>query len=143
MTEQDGSPSALEDPRSASLAVEDAHAGLEAQAEGLGSGQAVAAASPGFSGKQRRHLRALAHSLKAVVMVGQHGLTERLVGAVDAALDQHELIKVKVLESAPCSREHAALWMHATTGAAVVQIVGRTLVVYRARAEKPVIVVPQ
>jgi RNA-binding protein len=138
MTEDTAPPTSPSDD-SAAPPAQDA---LATAAEGMGSGQAVAAASPGFTGKQRRHLRALAHKLKPIVMVGQHGLSERLVGAVEAALEQHELIKLKVLEGAPCSREHAALWLHATTGASVVQIVGRTLVVYRPHPEKPVIVLP-
>lgn len=116
---------------------------LAERAASLGSGAACTAASPGLTGKQRRHLRGLGHALKPIVQVGQHGLTGRLVGAIEAGLDQHELIKVKLLESAPCDRCLAALWVHEMTGAAVAQIVGRVLLVYRADPKKPVIRLPK
>ena len=46
--------------------------------------------------KQKQYLKGLAHSLKPVVMLGQHGLTEGVLAEIDAALNHHELIKVKV-----------------------------------------------
>ena len=48
--------------------------------------------------RQRKHLRALAQSLDAVVIVGKQGVTESLVRAVDAALEAHELVKVRFNE---------------------------------------------
>lgn len=46
--------------------------------------------------KQKQYLKGLAHSLKPVVMLGQHGLTEGVLAEIDAALAHHELIKVRV-----------------------------------------------
>ena len=46
--------------------------------------------------KQKQYLKGLAHNLKPVVMLGQHGLTEGVLAEIDAALNHHELIKVKV-----------------------------------------------
>ena len=43
-------------------------------------------------------MRGLAHALKPVVFVGQKGLTPALTKAMDDALDQHELVKVKFIE---------------------------------------------
>lgn len=51
-----------------------------------------------LKGYQRRFLRNLAHALKPVVLVGQKGLSETLVEALNEALDHHELVKVKFLE---------------------------------------------
>ena len=45
---------------------------------------------------QKKNLRALAHHLKPVVWVGQHGLRDSVLGEVEIALDAHELIKVKL-----------------------------------------------
>ena len=47
---------------------------------------------------QRKQLRSLAHHLRPVCYVGRHGVTDSLVGAVDAALDDHELIKLKFVD---------------------------------------------
>jgi RNA-binding protein len=44
---------------------------------------------------QRKYLRGEAHHLKPLVMVGTKGVTEQLLGSVDLALKDHELIKVK------------------------------------------------
>ena len=61
-----------------------------------------------LSGKQRRFLRAEAHALDALVSLGKEGMTENLLGAVQEALLAHELIKVRVLENAPLTRQEAA-----------------------------------
>ncbi len=46
-------------------------------------------------GSQRKHLRAQAHHLKPIVIIGAKGLTQQLINSVDAALTDHELIKVR------------------------------------------------
>jgi RNA-binding protein len=51
-----------------------------------------------LQGFQRKALRGQAHGLKPVVTVGQKGMTDTLVRAVDRALGTHELIKVKFIE---------------------------------------------
>lgn len=116
----------------------------EAEAGSSMSDQAaMVASSPGMNGRQRRHLRALGHALKPIVHLGHNGLTDALARQIDRALGDHELIKVRVLETAPCSRGEAALWIHATVGAAVAQIVGRNLLVYRPDDEDPRIRLPR
>lgn len=49
-----------------------------------------------LNNKQKQYLKGLAHSLKPVVLLGQHGLTEGVLAEIDLALNHHELIKVKV-----------------------------------------------
>lgn len=95
-----------------------------------------------LSGKQARYLRALAHHLKPVVQVGQAGLSDALVAKVDAELEHHELIKIKVGQDAPISAKEAAPALEARTGGVVAQVIGRTVVLYRARSEDPDIVLP-
>lgn len=106
-------------------------------------GDAVRAASPGFDGKARRFLRGLAHSLKPIVQIGKNGLTRGLAQALLEALDDHELIKVKLNDSAPVSATTTAVWIHRTLGVDVIQIVGRTLVVYRPFPDGPEIRLPR
>ena len=50
-----------------------------------------------LSTKEILALRAQAHNLNPVVMIGQHGLTESVIKETDAALNAHELIKVRIL----------------------------------------------
>lgn len=47
---------------------------------------------------QNKYLRSLAHGLKPLVLVGKNGLTAEVIASVDAALEKHELIKVKFID---------------------------------------------
>ena len=96
-----------------------------------------------LSGKQRRHLRALAHELRPIVQVGRGGLDEGLVAAVDRALLDHELVKVKVAEAANLDRHEAAEALAGKTKSEVAQVLGNTVLLYRAHPEEPVIVLPR
>lgn len=95
-----------------------------------------------LSGKQIRHLRGLGHHLSPVVHVGGEGVTDGVVAAVDQALTDHELVKVKVLESAPEGRRDAARALSSRTGSEEVQVLGRTLLLYRRHPDKPKIRLP-
>ena len=96
-----------------------------------------------LTGKQRRHLRALGHHLDPVVQVGQDGISDAVIGQADAQLDAHELIKVKIGESSPHDRHEAADMLAARTQAQVAQVLGRTVLLYRPRKDKPQIVFPK
>jgi len=90
-----------------------------------------------LSGKQRRALRALGHHLKPVLQVGHAGVTESLTAALEQALHDHELLKVRLLEHAPGTKATLALALAASSGAEVAQVLGRTVLLYRARPEDP------
>ena len=96
-----------------------------------------------LTGKQRRYLRSLGHSLEPVVQVGKGGVDDGLLDAVRAALLQHELIKVRVGTEAPEERHHVAEALAAGTDSAVAQVLGRTILLYRRRAKQPKIVLPK
>lgn len=86
----------------------------------------------GLSSKQRAHLRSLAHRLKPVVQVGSDGVTEAVVASVEDALHTRELLKVKILDSAPVTTREAADELEARVpDARVPQVIGRTVVLYR------------
>lgn len=116
--------------------------GFEAQASEMTKGAACTSTCT-FGGDAKRKLRGLGHSLKPVVMIGQNGLTDGLGRAIEMQLDLHELIKIKIQDGAPCSLQHAAIWIHAATGAAVPQILGNMLLAYRAHPERPTIYLPE
>ena len=116
---------------------------LEQVASALSKGAVVQKASPGRTGKQRRHLRALGHNLKPTAIIGDKGLTPGLAASLEVLLEKHELVKAKILDGSPCTTGGAALWIHSVTGADVVQVLGRTLLVYKARKKKPDITLPK
>ncbi|MGN6105177.1 MAG: ribosome assembly RNA-binding protein YhbY [Kofleriaceae bacterium] len=96
-----------------------------------------------LSGKQRRHLRALGHDLRPVVQVGRDGIDDGLVSAVDQALTDHELVKIKVGESAELDRHAAADELARRTRSEVAQVLGFTVLLYRPHPEQPEIVLPR
>lgn len=83
-----------------------------------------------LSSKQIRYLRGLGHHFSPVVMVGQAGVTEKVITSTQDALKAHELIKVKALSSAPAARQDIADALGKATGAAVVQLLGKTILLY-------------
>jgi len=84
-----------------------------------------------LTGKQRRALRALGHHLQAVVQVGHAGVTAGVVAALEQALWDHELVKVKVGSEAPGDRKAVAAELAEATGADLAQVLGRTLLLYK------------
>jgi RNA-binding protein len=96
--------------------------------------------SPKLKGKDRRHLRSLAHHLNPIVLVGQNGVTEALVKNFESALLAHELVKVKVHDADETQSVAEALFEQ--TGAQLVQLIGKTLVFYKAHPKKPEITLP-
>ena len=96
-----------------------------------------------LSGKQRRFLRAQAHALDPLVSLGKDGLTDNVLGAVSEALLAHELIKVRVLENAPLSRQEAAETLPQALKAELVGLVGRMLILYKRHPHKPKLVLPR
>ena len=95
-----------------------------------------------LTGKQRRHLRALAHDLDPIVLVGKGGLDEGLVAAVDRALTDHELVKVRVGEGAGLDRHEAAEALAAKTRSELAQVIGNIVLLYRPHPEDPEIELP-
>jgi RNA-binding protein len=103
-------------------------------------------AAPAVTTRARAHLRALAHHLEPVVQVGGEGLSEALREAVVVALEQHELIKVRLGQAFEGKRRDAARELANAVAADLVQVIGRVIVLYRPRKKpdpkKPTIVLP-
>ncbi len=94
-----------------------------------------------LSQKQIRHLRSLAHHLKPVVWVGQHGLGENVLEEIQIALEAHELIKVK-LAAEKAERIAMIETITTATHCALVQHIGQMAVLFRRNEEKPKVVLP-
>jgi len=98
--------------------------------------------SPSLTGKQRRYLRSLAHDLNPVVQVGHAGLSDGLVKELSGALETHELLKVKRHKECPLTAGEVAESLSDATASVIVQVIGGIVVLYRARAKDPSIVLP-
>ena len=90
-----------------------------------------------LSANQSKHLRNLARSLDAAGAIGKAGLTEAAVKAINRLLDEHELVKVRLKRALQTDREEAAGQLVRATGASLVAVTGRTVVLYRANDALP------
>jgi RNA-binding protein len=95
-----------------------------------------------LKGKQRRYLRGLGVALKPTIMVGKEGLSDKLLAAVEDAIAVHELIKVRLLESVDGSRKDVARDLAEKAGVELIQVLGRTVLLYRRNDEEPGIELP-
>ncbi len=96
-----------------------------------------------LSGKANRYLRSLGHPLKPVVQIGKEGVSDGLIAATAQTLLDHELIKVRVLGEAPEDRHESLQALAKKTGSELVQVIGRTGLLYRRHPEKPRIQLPR
>lgn len=95
-----------------------------------------------LTGKQKRYLRGLGNALRPVVQIGKEGLTEAVTKAVERALEDHELIKIKTTEGCEEHIRDVAPELAARTRSTVAQTLGRTALLYRRRKENPSIELP-
>ncbi len=79
---------------------------------------------------QKKQLKAQAHALNPVVMIGQHGLTDAVSQEIDIALDAHELIKIKI-RAEKQDRIVIRDQIIEQTRAELIQTIGQMIVIYR------------
>lgn len=92
---------------------------------------------------QIRFLRGMAHELKPLMQIGNKGLTAAFSAELDAALEHHELVKVKVGGDDREARDITIDAMAKDLRATLVQRIGHTAVLYRQAKEKRNIVLPR
>lgn len=90
-----------------------------------------------ISEKQRRRLKALAHHLKPVLIVGQNGLTDGVIEEFGITLESHELVKVRINAGDREERRAMADTLCEKANAELVQRIGHVAVFYRRHPEKP------
>lgn len=93
-----------------------------------------------MTSKQISFLRGLAHKLNPVVMIGNNGLSETVLKEINASLNAHELIKIKVQVDDRALRAQMYLDICNTLNAVAVHHIGKQLVIYR-QADKPKIII--
>lgn len=83
-----------------------------------------------LKGSQKKYLRAQAHHLKPLVIIGAKGVTQQLIGSVDLALKDHELIKVKFGEFKESKKEISGQ-IAQSTKSELVGLIGNIAILYR------------
>lgn len=96
-----------------------------------------------LSPSQRRYLRGLAHPLKPVLLLGGKGITPSVLAELNHALDDHELLKVKLSGEDREQRESSLTQLLDASGAESVQRIGHVAVLYRRNEEQPRIALPR
>lgn len=97
----------------------------------------MTAAAPVLTSKQRKQLRGLAHDLHPLVHVGHQGVSDGVVAAIEQALLDHELIKVRLHE--PDDKHGHAEALATRCHATLCGLIGHTLILYKPHPEKPTI----
>ena len=90
-----------------------------------------------LTSKARAALRAQGHALKPLLHVGKEGVTDAARRALDQAFAHRELVKLRVLETAPASARETAEALAAAPETQVVQVAGRNALLYRPQPEAP------
>jgi RNA-binding protein len=84
-----------------------------------------------LTSKQRAELRGEAHHLSPLVHIGQQGLTDSVKQSLDDALRTTELVKIQIGKNAETDAKSAAGRLAEAVGAEVVQVIGKTVTLYR------------
>lgn len=84
-----------------------------------------------LSNEQKKHLRAIGHDLHPIVTIAGNGLTEGVIDELNRALDDHELIKIKVSVGDREVKKQVIEEVLHTSGAELVQQIGNVALLLR------------
>jgi RNA-binding protein len=96
-----------------------------------------------LTSKQRQFLKGLAHPLAPVVRVGRGGVTDAVIQETKNSLLAHELIKVRIDTDDAAQRKAFATELARAAEAEIAGSVGKIVMLYREREEKPAIKLPR
>lgn len=96
-----------------------------------------------LTNNQKKFLRSMGHTLKPVVMVGQHGLTESVLTELQSTMEKHELLKIKIRAQDRDEKQQMIGQIIKFSQAHLVQVIGNILVIYRSFDEEPQIILPR
>lgn len=93
--------------------------------------------------QQRKYLKGLGHSLTPIIHVGKEGISSGVISGINKALDDHELIKISLLESSETPRFNGAEQIAQATNAECVQVLGKKILLYRENHKKKKVILPE
>ena len=96
-----------------------------------------------LSNNQKKFLRSMGHSLKPIVMIGQHGLSENVLAELESTMTKHELLKIKIRTDDREQKQQMIDQIVKFSQSHLVQVIGNVIVIYRAFHEEPQIVLPR
>ena len=79
----------------------------------------------------------MANQMDPIVRVGKNGLEAKIISSISEALNSHELIKIKILDSSPNDADEVAEEAIKATKAILVRIIGRVIILYKPFEDKP------
>lgn len=95
-----------------------------------------------LTGKQRSFLRAKANKMDPFVHIGKEGLNDSVYEKIDEVLDDHELVKIRVLDNSLESIDKVVEKVNEKMGSELVQIIGSVFIIYRKNLEEPIYNLP-
>lgn len=90
-----------------------------------------------LTSKERATLRSQANTMETILHVGKSGVIDTFIKQVDDALTAREMIKIKILDTAPVTPKEAAAQIAEKVGCEVVQVIGTKAVLYREDKKEP------
>ncbi len=96
-----------------------------------------------MTSKQRSYLKGLAMNIDPIFQVGKGSVTPEYVEAIREAFNTKELIKIAVLKNCMDDPKEIAQVIAERTGAQVVQVIGKKIVLYKANKDNPKILLPK
>ena len=90
-----------------------------------------------MNSRQREYLRKAAHDSEPMVRLGKDGFTDNQAQSILDVIESRELIKVKILQNSRVEKEEVAKEIEEKTGCEVVEIIGKTIILFKENTEKP------
>lgn len=81
--------------------------------------------------KQKAYLKKIAHTKKALFQIGKDNISDNMIKTLQDSLEAHELVKLSLLKTCVITVDEAAIEIASQTHSEIVQIIGRTIVLYR------------
>lgn len=88
-----------------------------------------------LSNENKRKLRALGQKLPSMIQIGKSDITDNLIASIRNDLEAHELVKITMQKTCTLNPREAAIECASRTGSEIVQIIGRTILLYRKSKE--------
>ena len=93
--------------------------------------------TPILTSRQKQFLKAIAHPLSPLVLIGKEGLSAGIINTANAELKNHELIKVKIGNNSGLEKHSTSQSVSEQTESILVQLIGKVFVLYKSNPEIP------
>lgn len=95
-----------------------------------------------IDGKRRSYLKGQANNLNSIIQIGKDGISQGLIEQTEKSLENHELVKGRVLNNSLVDAKEAANELAQKCEAELIQVIGNVFVLFRRNNEKPIYILP-